>query len=271
MTETISTFAVEGVPFAGKTTTLQNTQKNHPGRIHVVPEISEYIGGHQNNPKFPFDSFGEAKESVHFVTAVERRRSSDAIKAYETTGLSIVYDRATPFFSLFLFEFLGKQDKDKAKLYTDVSNYALDVFQEEANRNKILVPANIIYMKPGSQDTFANRISRGASNNMFTQWENVEYFDGKYTDLMTTHYGEGHSLTLESDNTQSSLDQNSITIVNFVDEMNQSEPPTNIFATFLGANRIHTTDTEEDEFQTVYLKYGKLMDDADLGAAGFNN
>lgn len=259
--------AIEGVPFAGKTTAIKYMIKHFPDQFEYIPEGSEYIGGHQNNPRLPFFTFEEAKINAHFVIAVEKRRYEDIKRIQDKSDKPIIVDRISPFFSLMFFKFIEEKKPFHYSFTGSLYQYALELFQAEFEKGNIFLPSKIVYLKPANEHTFKQRLPRGASTNIFTSWTNFVYFDELYMNMIKYHF-QSNSIFLNSFNTQESLKLISKNIMNYLFFENIYRDDRYIFNTLLEKDKIFNInlDVEEEErnFHKIYEHYDNLIDKTGL-------
>ncbi len=210
--------ALEGPPFSGKTTVIDKLKMDHRNQTVVIPEAGEYVGGDKNFPSVPFNTFHDAKASTHFFVAAEEKRTEDIRRAYETTGLPIIMDRSTPISSLVFYMLLEEKHPELHRFHESFYRYGFDVFQNAVDKGTILLPKRIIYVQPGDEETFKARIPRGASTNIFQQWDTFLYLHHLYLELIDQNYPGELSTLLKSFNGSDPLNELTGRILQFAQQ-----------------------------------------------------
>ena len=259
-----SFFAIEGAAFVGKTTLLNHLSKEYSDRVVVIPEAGEYVGGDKNFPDDPFGNMERAKAAVHFFITIEQRRCLDAIRLHQQTGLPVIFDRATPVSSLFLYSLLAHVEPTKAEFFAELHAYALACFGVEISLGKIFVPRNLIYVRVADQETFEKRLSRGTRNVVFSNWDSFVYLNNKYEQLIENRYRD-NNLVLTSANNKENITDITRVAVNFVEFVKRpQEMPLDI----LGAFSIKGDDGnpvdpphEADKYDYAVKNANRLMDE----------
>lgn len=228
----INLLALEGPPFSGKTTVINRLKTAHRNQTVVIPESGEYVGGDRNFPPIPFATFSDAKASTHFFVATEEKRTQDARRALETTGLPVIMDRSTPISSLVFYMLLEEKHPELHKFDDSFYRYGFDVFQNAVDKGTILLPRRIIYMQPGNEDTFKARTPRGASTNIFQQWDTFLYLHQRYLELIEQQYPGDLSALLKSFNGPNSLNELTRRILQFAEQSDRRFPQKEVLYDF---------------------------------------
>jgi hypothetical protein len=211
--------SLEGAPFAGKTTILNDLKANHAHEVIVIPEASEYIGGDKNNPSFPFENFKDAKASTHFFLELEKQRCKDAIDLARVSQLPVILDRSTPIFSLIFYSLIEDKYPGLHLFSESFFAYAQGIFQKAIFEEEIFLPSRVIYIKPANQEVFLKRLSRGTKNGLFAEWENFLYVDNYYKEIIKRYYlSQKEHRVLVSENTLENLHKNVREVIKFAKE-----------------------------------------------------
>lgn len=243
----LNLLALEGPPFSGKTTVINKLKMDYRNQAVVIPEAGEYVGGDKNFPKVPFDTFHDAKASTHFFVATEEKRTEDIRRAYEITGLPIIMDRSTPISSLVFYMLLEEKHPELHKFKESYYRYGFDIFQNAVDRGTILLPKRIIYVQSGDEETFRARTPRGASTNIFQQWDTFLYLHQRYLELIVQHYPGELGTLLKSFNGPDSLNELAGRILQFARQYDNHLPSKGVLYDF-----------RRDEFETPhYLELDK--------------
>lgn len=263
MNKRLSSFALEGAAFAGKTTLVNYLQKHYFKEIVVIPEAGEYVGGDNNFPDIPFKTYKEVQASTYFFIEIEKRRCEDAKRAYKNTGLPVLMDRTTPVSSLIFYSLLAHRDPRNFDFFDKIYQHALEAFQAQIEVGNIFIPEKLIYLRPIDKSTFEKRLGRGTKNDVFTDWKSFQFLDKKYLNLIDFHFNEKtRSLILNSENTTTNLSSIAEKTLRFIKNGKQTKHIQNIFPNLFGENRefISEIDTdEENKFSAIRNRAKKLM------------
>lgn len=263
MNKSLTSFALEGAAFAGKTTLINYLQKNYFKEIVVIPEAGEYVGGDKNFPDTPFKTYKEAQASTYFFIEIEKRRCEDAKRAYRNTGLPVLMDRTTPVSSLIFYSLLAHINPRNSDFFDKIYQHALEAFQLEIEAGNIFIPEKLVYLRPIDRSTFEKRLGRGTKNDVFADWKSFQFLDKKYLNLIDFHYNDKtRSLILDSENTITNLISIAGKTLRFIKNEKQTKHTQNILPNFLGENRrfILKIDAEkENKFSAIRNRAKKLM------------
>ncbi len=208
-------FAIEGAAFAGKTTLLNYIRDKYSDETITIPEASEYVGGDKNFPNVPFKTLSDAIASTHFFIELEKNRIKDALDAQKNSGHPVILDRSTMVSSLIFYSLLKYTDPDNAKFIDAFYQHAISAFNSEVKRGNIVIPSNIIYIRPKDKQIFESRLGRGTKNGVFSSWSSFNFLQEKYLKLLNQYYNQ-HCLILDSDNTEENLKENANKVLSFI-------------------------------------------------------
>ena len=145
-------FGLEGNSFAGKTTTSEYLREHF--NVPIVREYGPYayeIGA--EFPKFPPESYEEAKKSIDFFVELEKRRSGDAVDLAEHRGVPVVMDRGP--FSCIVFERTVRRDLEGVP---SAYLYSIEKFQRAYEDGQIILPDGLVVLEPQTDEEFLRRV-----------------------------------------------------------------------------------------------------------------
>ena len=196
---------LEGPPFSGKTTLLNYISEKHGDRFITIKEMSEYMGGDIHGPKFPYESFNDAKAGLHFLIEIERSRWNDVKNALKQKDKIVLIDRLLPISTSAFLALIEKTNASWHNFSVNIYDYSVSLFNTAIKRDLFAFPLLYVLLYPKNQQIFTARISRGANNNFIKNWSNNHAMTEIYKKYFSGLLSNNQLCFIESDNCLSSL------------------------------------------------------------------
>lgn len=204
---------LEGSPFSGKTTLLNYISEKHGDRFITIKEMSEYMGGDIHGPKFPYESFNDAKAGLHFLIEIERSRWNDVKNALKQKDKIVLIDRLLPISTSAFLALIEKNYPSWHNFSVNMYDYSVSLFDSAIKRELFAFPLLYVLFYPKNQQIFNARIPRGANNNFIMNWGNNHTMTEIYNKLFARLISKNQFCFVESDNSLSFLQETTQKIV----------------------------------------------------------